>query len=111
MSVRVSKSVKLAGFDFLTFESASNRRKSISTEQAYVDRVRRFIHFHQLRHLSDMRAREVGLFWHISKARRRGDAESSQARTEGEVDALLSHKGRGGLLGAAPDAQRESRLR
>ena len=58
------------------------RHYSIRTEQAYVDWVRRFIHFHRLRHPADMGAREVAaLLTYLATRRRVAAPTQNQAKS------------------------------
>ena len=58
------------------------RHCSIRTEQAYVDWVRRFIRFHQLRHPADMGAREVVAFLtYLAVQRHVAAATQNQAKS------------------------------
>ena len=58
------------------------RHCSIRTEQAYVDWVRRFIRFHQLRHAGDMGAREVvGFLTYLAVQRHVAAATQNQAKS------------------------------
>jgi integron integrase len=58
------------------------RHYSIRTEQAYVDWVRRFVHFHRLRHPADMGAKEVEAFLtYLAVQRRVAATTQNQAKS------------------------------
>lgn len=63
-------------------EAIRVRHYSLRTEQAYVGWVRRFVHFHGLRHLREMAATEVAAFLtHLASERNVSASTQGQAKS------------------------------